>query len=196
MLELINTLVETERLKRLDRTGWTLRGLPTATESVAAHSFGVAVTAMLLADELTARGVKLDMEKVLRMAIVHDLPEARLGDMPKIAKHYFGTDTFQNAEKAVLADIVNGCSSAGLYRDLFDEYERRQTIEARLVKIADIVDLLIEALALEKAGASGLEEFWDATRERNFDLEPNAQLFVDELFDTLVEMRSEIRQPS
>ncbi|HLA12718.1 MAG TPA: hypothetical protein VJ023_19185 [Pyrinomonadaceae bacterium] len=42
----VNLLVELQRLKRLDRTGWTLRGLPNGTESVAAHSFGVAVTVM------------------------------------------------------------------------------------------------------------------------------------------------------
>ena len=43
---MLSTLIELQRLKRLDRTGWTLRGLPNGTESVAAHSFGVGVTAM------------------------------------------------------------------------------------------------------------------------------------------------------
>lgn len=54
--------IELQRLKRLDRTGWTLRG---QAESVAAHSFGVAVTAMTLVDELLARGVAVDTERVL-----------------------------------------------------------------------------------------------------------------------------------
>ena len=45
---MLSTLIELQRLKRLERTGWTLRGLPNGTESVAAHSFGVSVTAMLL----------------------------------------------------------------------------------------------------------------------------------------------------
>ncbi len=59
-------LIELQPLKRLDRTGWTLRGLPNGTESVAAHSFGVAVTAMTLADELQARGVSVNTERLLR----------------------------------------------------------------------------------------------------------------------------------
>src|SRR4051812_41576320 len=82
---MLSTLIELQRLKRLDRTGWTLRGLPNGTESVAAHSFGVSVTAMLLADRCTARGVSLDVEKVLRIALLHDWAETRVGDMPRTA---------------------------------------------------------------------------------------------------------------
>jgi 5'-deoxynucleotidase YfbR-like HD superfamily hydrolase len=63
--EMLPILIELQRLKCLDRTGWTLRGLANGTESVAAHSFGVCVTAMLLADELVARGTTVDTETVL-----------------------------------------------------------------------------------------------------------------------------------
>ena len=76
---MLPTLIELQRLKRLDRTGWTLRGLPNGTESVAAHSFGVTVAAMLLADEIRARGTEVDLEKVLRMALLHDWAETRVG---------------------------------------------------------------------------------------------------------------------
>lgn len=76
-------LIELQRLKRLDRTGWTLRGLPNGTESVAAHSFGVSVTAMILADELANRGVRVNTERVLRMALLHDWAERRVGDMQR-----------------------------------------------------------------------------------------------------------------
>ena len=56
---MLSVLLELQRLKRLDRTGWVLRGLPTGAESVAAHSYGVALTVMLLADEAKARGVEV-----------------------------------------------------------------------------------------------------------------------------------------
>ena len=46
---MLNILIELQRLKRLNRTGWALRGLPNGTESVASHSFGVILTAMMLA---------------------------------------------------------------------------------------------------------------------------------------------------
>ena len=64
MLSMLPTLIELQRLKRLDRTGWTLRGLPNGTESVASHSFGVTVAAMLLADEIKSRGSEVDLERV------------------------------------------------------------------------------------------------------------------------------------
>ena len=69
---MLNTLIELQRLKGLDRTGWTLRGFANGTESVAAHSFGVSVTAMLLADKLIAQGVTIDVEKILRISLLHD----------------------------------------------------------------------------------------------------------------------------
>lgn len=81
-------LIELQRLKRLDRTGWTLRGLPNGTESGAAHSFGVGVTAMMLADELAEHGIPVDRERVLRMALLHDWAETRVGDMPRTAVAY------------------------------------------------------------------------------------------------------------
>src|SRR6185369_16276790 len=97
---MLATLIELQRLKRLDRTGWTLRGLANGTESVAAHSFGVSATAMLLADEIRARGTAVDVEKVLRMALLHDWAETRVGDMPKTAVSYFGGEARRKAEMA------------------------------------------------------------------------------------------------
>src|SRR5687767_15432851 len=90
VLSMLSLLIELQRLKRLDRTGWTLRGLPNGTESVAAHSFGVSVTAMLLADLLVAKGASLDIERVLRISLLHDWAEARVGDMPRTATEFFG----------------------------------------------------------------------------------------------------------
>ncbi len=115
-------LIELQRLKRLDRTGWTLRGLPNRTESVAAHSFGVAVTAMRLADELQTRGVSVNTERVL-----HDWAETRVGDMPRTATSYFGSEARKRAETAAFADVVSRAGGADtLYRELYDDYEKRQ----------------------------------------------------------------------
>src|SRR6185295_2087615 len=104
---MLATLIELQRLKRLERTGWTLRGLPNGTESVAAHSFGVTVAAMLLADKIKARGLEIDIERVLKMALVHDWAETRVGDMPKTATKYFGAEARTKAETAAFDDIVS-----------------------------------------------------------------------------------------
>src|SRR4030095_14922774 len=100
-------LIELQRLKRLERTGWTLRGLPNGTESVAAHSFGVSVTAMMLADRFIAAGLDVNVEKVLRIALLHDWVEVRVGDMPRTAKLYFGAEARKQAETAAFSDVVS-----------------------------------------------------------------------------------------
>ena len=106
---MLSTLIELQRLKNLDRTGWTLRGLPPRTESVASHSFGVCVTAMFLADELAARGIQLDVVRMMRIALLHDWSEARIGDMPRTATEYFGSQARKSAE---LARSPSGASTA------------------------------------------------------------------------------------
>lgn len=192
---MLNTLIELQRLKRLDRTGWTLRGLPTGTESVASHSFGVSVTAMMLADEIESRGLEVDMERVLRMALLHDWAETRVGDMPRTATHYFGADARKLAEGQAFADIVAGAGAAAAeYRELYDDYERRESTEARIVKAADVIDLLIQAYALEHAGAKGLDEFWEVAVAADFQLPAIAQAVVREVLDSIVAERRKINQ--
>jgi putative hydrolase of HD superfamily len=145
---MLSTLIELQRLKRLDRTGWVLRGFANGTESVAAHSFGVGVTAMLLADELTRQGASVDVEKILRLALLHDWAEARVGDMPRTATMYFGSEARKHAETAAFRDLTAAIDNDGaLYAQLYHEYEERSTLEARLVKAADVIDLLVEACA-------------------------------------------------
>ena len=192
-MKLLRTLLELQRLKRLDRTGWTLRGLPNGTESVAAHSFGVCVTAMLLADELLARGVPVNMEILLRTAIMHDWAETRVGDIPRTASKYFSTDVRKQAEAGALADIVNESTSKELYRKLYADYEHRASFEARLVKAADVIDLLVQTLAMERAGARGLDEFWQVAENADFNLDGEAQVLVKDMLQALLLARPQAR---
>jgi 5'-deoxynucleotidase YfbR-like HD superfamily hydrolase len=188
---MLATLIELQRLKRLERTGWTLRGLPNGTESVASHSFGVGITAMMLADEVKARGLQVDCERVLRMALLHDWAETRVGDMPRTATTYFGADARKNAETLAFADIVGGVGSyESEYKTLYQDYEQRSTLEARLVKAADVIDLLIQAYALEHSGAKGLDEFWQVAHDADFNLPTVAQEVVGELLEALLDARN------
>lgn len=192
---MLSTLLELQRLKRLDRTGWVLRGLAPGAESVAAHSYGVAFTAMLLADEVRARGVEVDVERVLRVALLHDLAEARTGDMPRTMALYYGAQARASAERAAFDDMVRdlGARRGAQYGALHEDYERRESLEARLVKAADIVDLLAQALSFERAGARGLGEFWEGARERDFGLEGAAKEVVAEMFGALVAAREALQ---
>ena len=191
VFKMLTTLIELQRLKRLERTGWTLRGLPNGTESVASHSFGVCATAMMLADEVKARGLEVDCERLLRMALLHDWAETRVGDMPRTATGYFGAAARKSAETLAFADIVNGVGSGeSEYRALYQDYEQRGSLEARLVKAADIIDLLVQAYALERSGAKELDEFWQVTQQPDFQLPEIADQVVNEVLRSLLDARS------
>jgi len=190
---MLATLIELQRLKRLERTGWTLRGLPNGTESVASHTFGVGVTAMMLADEIKARGLDINCERVLRMALLHDWAETRVGDMPRTASNYFGLDTRKKAEALAFADIVSEAGSGETeYKTLYYDYEQRDSLEARLVKAADVIDLLVQAYVLERAGAKGLDEFWEVANTPDFQLPRVAEEVVRELLQSLLRARHDL----
>jgi 5'-deoxynucleotidase YfbR-like HD superfamily hydrolase len=128
------------------------------------------------------------------MALLHDWAETRVGDLPRTATGYFGADARKSAEMLAFADVVNGVSSAETdYRALYRDYEERRSLEARLVKAADVIDLLIQALALERSGTKGLDEFWDVAKQPNFQLPPIADEIVNEVLQSLLVARSEIK---
>lgn len=158
-------LTELMRLKALPRTGWLLRGVRDV-ESIADHVFGVAWIALLLADRAVAAGMLVNIEKVLRMALLHDLAEARTGDLPSTIKPYFPGDTLKQAEAQATRDILQPLAENGAdYLALWHEYEQRASLEARIVKAADKLDLLLQAREYEKGGAKKLAEFWDNAAE-------------------------------
>lgn len=173
-----------------------LRGLPPGAESVGAHTFGVAFVAMLLADEARARGVDVNVERVFRLALLHDLAEARTGDMPRTMALYYGAEARRAAETAAFADVMRGLDEkAGREcARLHSEYEERTSVEARLVKAADVIDLLAQALAFERAGARGLEEFWEGAGERDFGLDGAAREVVAEALRALVAAREALQE--
>ncbi|MGE0884616.1 MAG: HD family hydrolase [Blastocatellales bacterium] len=179
--KIIAFLTELQRLKAVPRTGWLLRGIRDV-ESVADHSYGVALIAMLLADLAQSRGFEPDVEKVLRMALLHDLTEARTGDLPNTIKRYFDQNSLHAADENIADEILLGLGALGEeYQLLWREYEERETLEARIVKAADKLDLLLQAMEYEKGGARKLREFWE-----NSDID-FSDLKIDELIGGLVE---------
>lgn len=155
---LADLLIELIRLKSLPRTGWLLRGVRDV-ESLASHSFGVAWAAMLLADRAAARGLPVNVERVLRMALLHDATEARTGDLPATIKKYFGKEALHAADARIAEEMFAPFGAA--YLELWRDYEERVSLEARIVKAADKLDLLLQAREYERGGAAALAEFWD-----------------------------------
>ncbi|PDW00532.1 HD domain-containing protein [Candidatus Viridilinea mediisalina] len=148
-----------EMLKLLPRTGWLQRGLRDV-ESVAEHSFGVAALALVVGDLYP----DLDRGRVLAMAIVHDMAEALIGDLPASASRLLGKAAKYEAERRAMLELFGRLPRGAEYVALWEEYSQAASKEARLVKALDRLEMLAQALAYERAGASGLTEFWE---ERN-----------------------------
>ena len=143
-------------LKLLPRIGWLQRGVPNA-ESVAEHTFGVATLALLIGDTIDG----LDRGKLLAIAMLHDLAEALLSDLPASAKRFIGSDHKHAAERSALEEMLAKLPNRAEYLALWDEYARGCCREARLVKRIDRIEMLALALAYERAGSRALGEFWE-----------------------------------
>ncbi|MBX3233176.1 MAG: HD family hydrolase [Labilithrix sp.] len=149
-----------DRLASLPRTGWLLRGVVDP-ESIAEHSFGVAVVASLIVDDLRANGTAVDGERVLRMALVHDVAEAFTGDVPMPAKSEALRSALAAAEEATLAPVLTPAQLA-----LWREAEEATTLEARVVKAADKLQMLVKALTYEQQRRGHLDEFFVGDKNR------------------------------
>lgn len=147
------------RLKGLPRTGWLEAGVKDP-ESVAEHSFRMAVLAMILAD---LKG--LDAERAMRMALLHDLAEAEIGDMTPGQKRRRGP-AYARYEDEAMTQILSTLPKplAERYRSLWEEYSNVVSSEAEITIQADKVEMLLQTLEYEEAGIdpSRLDHFWHA----------------------------------
>jgi putative hydrolase of HD superfamily len=152
---LLDSLLELQALDRLQRVGYAMRGVA-APESIAEHLFHVGFLVWAV-----GRGEEdLDLAKALEIALLHDLAEVRLGDLPRTAAGYFPPGAKAAAERAMLADILAplGGDPAGALA----EYQQGASREARLVAACDKLQLLIKAFFYHQAGNRGAQEFFGA----------------------------------
>lgn len=163
-------------LKSVPRTGWLDRGVdPTWVESVADHSYAVALLAWTLATERQAQGTALDPARVLALALLHDLAEAETGDLTPYDPEAIPGPTDAEARRAFLdrrhvrdqersaakraaedaatAELVSvlPAAAAGRFADLWDELRRGASAEARFVKEVDRLETFLQSLHYREA---------------------------------------------
>jgi putative hydrolases of HD superfamily len=138
---LVNFLFEVGMLKKTPRTGYQFLG--SGRESVAEHSFRTAVIGYMLS--LQEPGA--DSFKTILMCLFHDLHEARTGDHNYVNKRYVQVDE-ERAVKDLAENLPFGDDIVVLTR----EFNAGESLEARLSKDADQLDLIIELKEQEDLG--------------------------------------------
>src|SRR5262245_41195303 len=151
---LLDLFLELQVLDRVPRSGFVLRGVPDP-ESVTEHSWHVA----FLVWALGARIQGIDLGRALGIALVHDLAELRVGDLPRTAAPYFPAGAKKSAETAAIADVLAPLPPEAL--DLYADYERGESPEARLVQACDKLQLMPKVTAYETWHWGALAEFWN-----------------------------------
>lgn len=132
--EFLDFLHVMEKMKCNTRHGWTSSGRH---ESVAEHSYRLCVMAFLLRDEFP----ELDMDRVLRMCLVHDWGEAVTGDIPSFLK----TGENERTEDAAVAGLLSALpEQTAELTALFAEMNALETKEARLYKALDKTEAVLQ----------------------------------------------------
>ena len=133
--KLLEALRTAERLKDATRHCYTSGG---RRESVAEHSWRITLMAYWVSDEFP----EADLEKLMKMCLIHDLGEAFTGDIPTFDK----TEADEQKEGALLSKWVAGLPQPFVdeMRALYQEMEERKTLEAQIYKALDNLEALIQ----------------------------------------------------
>lgn len=129
----VNFLFEMGSIRYIDRM-WR-RFLSPGFANLAEHHFRVFWVAMIIA----AQEKNVDTGKIAKMVMVHDITESRTGDVDYISRQYV-----ERHEKLGIQDILKETSVEEEFYAIWQEYETRQSLESKIVKDADNIDVDFE----------------------------------------------------
>jgi len=148
-------------LKNMPRMGWLKRGVPLAmVESVAEHVAMTAVLSLTLASQARDRGLRVDVERALKMSLVHDLAEALTSDVDKDLDRLLSrlgvkkADLAREGSRELLRPLMGGEAL-----ELLEDFEAMRSLESKVVRAADVLERLIQGLLYAKAGCARREVY-------------------------------------
>lgn len=171
----LELMYELGSLRLVDRT-WSQFGTVN-TANTAEHTFRVIWIALLLVKQTEE---PIDESKLIKMALVHDITETRTGDVQMVSRLY--TD---RKEELAIRDSLAGTALTE-YELLHAEYERRQSIEAKIVKDADTLDCDLEIMEEQVRGGQ-IKQALESTRRTAVRERMNtaaAQKFQDAIYES------------
>jgi putative hydrolases of HD superfamily len=150
----LQLIYEVGMLRNIPRAWCQVMGMDVA--NLAEHHFRIAWIAMILAKH---EGVT-NIEKILKMALVHDVAESRTGDVHYVSRLYTKRD-----EHIAIKDILQSTEVEEDLLSIIEEYEKRESIESRIVKDADSLDVDLELHELKQG--TPLEKRWHDIRKES-----------------------------
>eukprot|EP00574_Skeletonema_japonicum_P013735 CAMPEP_0201735486 /NCGR_PEP_ID=MMETSP0593-20130828/37178_1 /ASSEMBLY_ACC=CAM_ASM_000672 /TAXON_ID=267983 /ORGANISM="Skeletonema japonicum, Strain CCMP2506" /LENGTH=205 /DNA_ID=CAMNT_0048229041 /DNA_START=169 /DNA_END=786 /DNA_ORIENTATION=+ len=157
----IDFLTLTRSLKTTKRTGWVMSGV-TSPESIADHMYRMSLMAMIASFSNEA----LDTNRCIKLALIHDLAEAKVGDITPHCgvseedKYKLELGTMEQIQ-SMLGPLLGGDEIIELWK----EYEEGSSTEAKLLKDLDKIEMILQAQEYEAEGSAekSLEQFFTST---------------------------------
>lgn len=171
MNEIADFLFEVGMLKKTPRSGFQFLG--SGCESVAEHI----LRTLYIGYVLCKMDPEADERKVLRLCLMHDLPEARTGDLNYVNKKYVTVD-----EKKAVRELAEPLFFGAEIEESIDEFNERETKEALLARDADQLSLILQ---LKECGDLGnrYSREWIRFAVLRLTTE-NARKLAEEILDT------------
>lgn len=151
MDDIVNLLHEIGMLANTPRSGFAFLG--TGKQSVAEHSYRMAFIGYVLASMCKE---PVDKHKLLLICLLHDLPEARTGDLNYMNKKYVKAD-----EDKAIDDMRKGSPLASEFAGFIKEYSHGNSIEAKLAHDADQLELMLVLKQQQEIGNSRAMAWFD-----------------------------------
>jgi len=148
----IELIYELGMLRHLPRQWNRFGGIPFA--NLADHHFRVSWIALIIAKHEGG-----DTEKILKIALAHDIAESRTNDVDYLSRQYS-----ERNEALALSDMLEGTALKEEISKLIEEYEKRESLESKIVKDADNLDVDFE---LNEQASNGVDigQVWSDNRK-------------------------------
>ncbi|MHA7647248.1 HD domain-containing protein [Nitrosopumilus sp. S4] len=174
---ILDFLKDAANLKDIPRQGWIEKAVTDNPESVADHSYNMAIISMVFADL-----ENYNSEKILKMVLLHDLAESITGDItPEKMSKQEKMDLENNAFEKIISNLPEFVSKE--YLKIWKDYQENNSKEANLVHQIDKLEMALQAKLYENQGIpkEKLESFYNSAKSEISDLR------LKELFTNIIE---------
>lgn len=148
-------------LKKIHRQGWVDKLSITKPESVADHTYSMAIMGMIISDL-----ENYNSEKIIKMVLLHDLAESKIGDYPPGQIDLERKNEIENiAFLKILEDLPNSIKTQ--YQNIWEEYQENNSPESQIVHQIDKLEMALQAKTYQNEGHSKekLESFFDTAKK-------------------------------